>query len=125
MAKRKVFEQLKQALTDSLAYERGQAVDLRTTEIPAPAKRMTPTQIKQIRLALHASQIKFARLINVSANTVESWEQGVRQPRDAALKLLTIARAHPRVLLEEVSSDQSSEKTSRSRAHAAAIGHAR
>src|SRR5262245_7044934 len=106
MAKRKVFEELKQALSDSLAYERGEVVDLRTTEIPAPAKRMTPAQIKQIRLALHASQIKFAKLINVSANTVESWEQGVRQPRDAALKLLTIARTHPTVLLEEPSDQE-------------------
>jgi putative transcriptional regulator len=100
MAKRKVFEELRLALGDSLRYERAEHVDLRVTEIPAPVKRITPQEIKQIRLSLHASQPIFARLINVSANTVESWEQGVRQPRQAALKLLDIARKHPQVLLE-------------------------
>jgi putative transcriptional regulator len=100
MAKRKVFEEMKLALEDSLAYERGEKLDLRTTEVPAPAKRISPGQIREIRRALHASQATFARLINVSLNTVESWEQGARKPRQAALKLLTIARKHPHVLLE-------------------------
>jgi len=30
---------------------------------------------------------------------VESWEQGVRHPRQASLKLLTIAHKHPEALL--------------------------
>ena len=100
MAKRKVFDELKLALSDALRYERGEKVDLRVTEIPAPAKRISPAEIRRIRLSLNASQARFARLINVSPNTVESWEQGVRQPRHAALKLLTIARKYPQVLLE-------------------------
>jgi len=41
----------------------------------------------------------FARIINVSPNAVESWEQGVRHPREATLKLLTIAHKYPEVLL--------------------------
>jgi len=115
MAKRKLFDELRLALGNSLAYESDKVVDLRTTEIPAPAKRITPSQIKEIRLALHASQATFAKLINVSANTVESWEQGLRQPRHAALKLLSIAQMHPQVLLEEVL-DQSQSAKSRSHA---------
>ena len=99
MAKRKVFEEMKLALEDSLAYERGEKLDLRTTEVPAPAKRISPGQIREIRRALHASQATFARLINVSPNTVESWEQGVRQPDHAALKLLTIAKNHPEAVI--------------------------
>lgn len=98
--KRKIFEDLRQALGDSLRYERGESVDLRVTDIPVPVKRLTPREIRSIRLSLNASQTVFAKLINVSANTVESWEQGVRRPRQAALKLLDIARRHPRVLLE-------------------------
>ncbi len=102
MARRRntVFKELHSALKDALAYEHGEQPDLRVTEIPPPAKRMGPYQIKQIRLALHASQPVFARLLNVSTNTVESWEQGVRQPRQAALKLLAIARKNPKALLE-------------------------
>ena len=45
------------------------------------------------------SQAAFARIINVSVNAVESWEQGARRPREATLKLLTIAHKYPEVLL--------------------------
>jgi DNA-binding transcriptional regulator YiaG len=45
------------------------------------------------------SQAGFARIINVSVNAVESWEQGVRRPREATLKLLAVAEKHPEVLL--------------------------
>jgi putative transcriptional regulator len=100
MAKRKMFDDLQRALGDALVYESGKRIDLRTTEIPAPAKMIRPAQIRAIRRSMNASQIKFAKLLNVSANTVESWEQGVRRPRQAALKLLTIARKRPEVLLE-------------------------
>ena len=41
----------------------------------------------------------FARFLNVSANTVRSWEQGTRRPRGADLKLLSIAKKNPQVLL--------------------------
>jgi len=65
-----------------------------------PAKRMPPSRIKRIRISLHASQPQFARLLNVSTNTVQSWEQGVRRPRQAALKLLMIANRNPQALLD-------------------------
>ena len=100
MKKKKLFPTLQQALGDALAYEQGKAVDLRTTEIPAAAKPLRPRDIRAIRQSLNASQVKFAKLLNVSPNTVESWEQGVRQPRHAALKLLSIAQRHPEILLE-------------------------
>ena len=38
--------------------------------------------------AFNVSQAVFARIINVSPNAVESWEEGVRRPREATLKLL-------------------------------------
>lgn len=103
MAKRKkvkIFKDLRVALADSLRYERGAPVDLRVTELPRPPKRLTPAEIRQIRLSLNASQALFARFLNVSANTVESWEQGNRHPHHAALKLLNIARKRPEALLE-------------------------
>ncbi len=40
----------------------------------------------------------FARYLNVSVKTVQSWEQGIGKPSGAALKLLTIAKARPEVL---------------------------
>jgi DNA-binding transcriptional regulator YiaG len=41
----------------------------------------------------------FASYLNVSANAVRSWEQRAPKPRNAALKLLMIAKKNPRVLL--------------------------
>ena len=102
MAKRKksrVFQQLKESLESALAYERGHGVDLRVTEIPAPPKHLTPGEIRRIRLTLHASQSRFAFLLNVSPKAVQSWEQGLRRPRSAALKLLALAKKNPRLLL--------------------------
>ena len=37
--------------------------------------------------------------LNVSPNAVRSWEQGTRRPRQAALKLLVIAKKNPKALL--------------------------
>ena len=75
------------------------SLDLRTVEIPPRPKPLKPADIRSLRENLNASQALFARLLNVSSNAVESWEQGIRQPRQATLKLLYIARKNPSVLL--------------------------
>lgn len=97
----KLFEDLKASLGEALRYEQGHGVNLRVSELPPPPRRFTPAEIRQIRRSLNASQVIFARFLNVSANTVESWEQGARRPRHAALKLLNLARKNPQVLLQE------------------------
>jgi DNA-binding transcriptional regulator YiaG len=74
-------------------------VNLRSVEIPPRPKPMKPAEIRALREELNASQALFARLLNVSSNAVESWEQGLRQPRQATLKLLQVARKNPEVLL--------------------------
>ena len=73
--------------------------DLRSVEIPPRLKPLKAAEIRAMRAAMNASQALFARLLNVSSNAVESWEQGIRQPRQATLKLLHIARKNPSVLL--------------------------
>jgi putative transcriptional regulator len=75
------------------------ALDLRAVKLPSAPKPMKPAEIKQLRETLNASQALFARLLNVSSNAVESWEQGARAPRQATLKLLYIARNNPGALL--------------------------
>jgi DNA-binding transcriptional regulator YiaG len=77
----------------------GIKLDLRSVEIPPRPKPMKPSDIRGLRESLNASQTLFARLLNVSSNAVESWEQGLREPRQATLKLLHIARKNPDVLL--------------------------
>jgi putative transcriptional regulator len=95
----KVFDSLRESLQDALAFERGENVDLRVTEVPPRPERFRPRQIREIRQALNASQALFATYLNVSTSTVRSWEQGTRKPRGGDLKLLTIAKKNPRALV--------------------------
>jgi len=94
-----VYDDLRQSLADAQAYERGGRVDLRVTEVPAPPKPLKPSEIRDIRENLHASQAVFAHFLCVSPKAVQSWEQGVRRPQSTALRLLTIAKKNPQVLL--------------------------
>ena len=96
------FADLKEAMQDALAFERGERRDLKVTRIqaPRPPKAMSPKDIARIREKFNCSQAVFAMMLNISPKTVQAWEQGSRAPGDAALKLLTIAKNHPEVLLK-------------------------
>jgi len=94
-----IFKDMREALHDAAAYERGEVVSLRAARVPARPRRISPREIRRIRQALNPSQPLFASYLNVSPNAVRSWEQGTRRPRQAALKLLTIARKSPKALL--------------------------
>ena len=96
------FADLKEAMEDALGFERGRHRDLKVTRIqpPRPPKAMSPKDIARIRERLNCSQAVFAMMLNISTKTVQAWEQGSREPGDAALKLLTIAKKHPEILLE-------------------------
>ena len=56
------------------------------SSFPPGPKPMKPADIRAVREGLNASQALFARLLNVSSNAVESWEQGIREPRQATLE---------------------------------------
>lgn len=92
------FAELEESLNQALQHARGERNDLRTTILPAPPRPMKKQEIIQLRQALNYSQALFARALNVSLKTVQAWETGAREPKEAALKLLTIAQAHPEVL---------------------------
>lgn len=96
------FADLKAAMGDALAFERGERRKLKVTRIKAPRRprAMSPRDIARIRERLNCSQAVFALMLNISTKTVQAWEQGSREPGDAALKLLSIAKKRPEVLLE-------------------------
>ena len=48
------------------------------------------------------SQAVFARVLNVSTKTVQSWEQGERKPSHAALRMLQVFRENPTFVIEIV-----------------------
>lgn len=96
------FADLRTAMEDALAFERGERRNLKVTriQIPKRPKGMSPKDIARIRQKFNCSQAVFAMMLNISTKTVQAWEQGSREPSDAALKLLSIAQKHPEVLLE-------------------------
>jgi len=61
---------------------------------------ITPAQIKAIREKVGVSQSSFAAMLNVSARTLQEWEQGRRQPNGPARSLLAIAAKRPEVMQE-------------------------
>ena len=96
------FAELMESAGQALDYEHGAREGYRVTRVavPKPPQPMSSREIARIRKRLNYSQAIFARVLNVSTKTVQAWEQGARVPSDAALKLLTIAKKHPEVLLE-------------------------
>jgi putative transcriptional regulator len=87
----KFFERLKDGLEDVLAQRQGK-ITLRSEfiEIPEPPEEYTAKDIKKIREKGRYSQGIFAKVLNVSIKTVQSWESGERVPSHAALRLLEI-----------------------------------
>src|SRR3990167_3130194 len=55
-----------------------------------PVKKLTPRQIKQIRLHEKVSQPVFAGYLNASPSTIKKWETGEKHPTGPALKLLNL-----------------------------------
>jgi len=70
---------------------RGQAARVTRVKVPHAA---------EARSRVGLSQQDFARLLGVSARTLQDWEQGRRKPTGAAKTLLRVAFSHPEVLLE-------------------------
>ena len=52
------------------------------------------------RQAAGLSQTQFAALLGVCLRTLQSWEQGRRQPTGAARALIVIAQTNPKILIQ-------------------------
>ena len=85
------LQKFQQDLLESVRQmKRGDAARVTKVQIPAAAARA------QVGL----SQLDFAKLLGVSARTLQDWEQGRREPTGAAKTLLRVATAHPEILRE-------------------------
>lgn len=75
-------------------------LELRTTlvQAPEPAPPVTAQDICKLRQKLKMSQSVFAKVMNVSPKTVQSWEQGERKPSQASSRLLQIMNENPQVV---------------------------
>lgn len=86
-----LFNGLKKGLEEVLAFSEGK-ITLKSElfEIPGPPNEYRADDIRRIREENHYSQGIFAKVLNVSVKTVQSWETGTRIPSHAALRLLEL-----------------------------------
>jgi putative transcriptional regulator len=94
--KKELFEELVQSVKEAAAIERGGMKPSRTFEVK------TPADVTRVRTQLGLSQQKFAKMLCISENTLQNWEQGRRHPTGPARVLLKVAAKHPKILLETV-----------------------
>jgi putative transcriptional regulator len=57
-----------------------------------PVTTMDATQIRAIREQAGVSQSVFAKILNVTTNSVGQWERNEKHPTGSALKLLSLAK---------------------------------
>jgi putative transcriptional regulator len=101
----KMFDLLKEGLEEAKAYERGLSKNVRVKKkridvdaIPKQPQEYQASDIRKLRKKLNCSQSLLAAYLNVSLNTIQAWEQGIRKPNHAALRLLEILDKGPKFL---------------------------
>jgi len=105
-----LFERLRMGLAEGVAHARGE-LTLRTIAMAKSPPAISAKSIMELRERSRMSQAVFASLLNVSAKTVQSWEQGHRKPSQASLRLIEVFAKRPDVLCELVGMRPHSRKT--------------
>ena len=87
-SRRNIGEELLLAIQDVKAGKHGASYRVEANDIVAA------------RLKAGLSQAQFAAALNISARTLQQWEQGRRHPSGAAETLLKVVARYPEVLRE-------------------------
>jgi len=89
---RELFEDLGKSIKEAGKIRRGEVKASRVFTYSA-------VDIRKLRKSVNVSQFKFARMIGVSVDTVQNWEQGRRKPRGPAMALLRVFEEDPKVVV--------------------------
>ncbi len=100
-ARKPAFERLQAGLAEGIAYAKGERL-LKTVEVPEKPPEIDAQTLAALREAAEMSQAVFAKVLNVSAKTVQSWEQGIRVPSMASRRLIQVFSERPEVVCEIV-----------------------
>ena len=95
--KQKDFDRLVTSIKQAGAIRRGRLKPSRVTEFHH-------ADVRAIRTKLDKSQAEFALMIGVSVATLQSWEQGRRQPDGPARALLRVAARSPKAVVDALAS---------------------
>lgn len=102
-SRRPLAERLKTSLEEAIRHAQGE-IKLKTTtvELPDEPPDIDAPTLAALRERSRMSQAVFARLLNVSAKTVQNWEQGVRAPSHACRRLIQVFSEHPESVCRSV-----------------------
>lgn len=89
--KKEMFAELVESVKQAGKIHRGEARPSREYVFKA-------SDIQAIRAKLGKSQAEFSRMIGVSVDTLQNWEQGRRQPVGPARALLVVAAKAPKIV---------------------------
>lgn len=93
----KISSKTVKALEDVLAYESGRQHRGRVTRVT-----VGDVNVKVIREELKLSQEAFAERFGFSLATLKNWEQGRREPEEAAKTLLRLIESQPKLVEKHV-----------------------
>lgn len=98
------FSRLVRGTEEMIAHLEGKQTLRKTViRIPEEPPVYTSAKVRRVRERLKLSQGLFAKVLNVSPNTVRKWEQDERHPSGPSARLLQIAEEHPEYLLQRQS----------------------
>jgi putative transcriptional regulator len=89
------FKKMMEGLKQGAEYLKGVAEPSRVFKVTAQVP-----DVKAIRSNLNLTQPEFAKMLGISARTLQNWEQNRRTPVGPARILLEIAAAYPDELKE-------------------------
>lgn len=115
----KMFNLLKEGLEEAIKYEQGFSKKVRikkiridAVEVPKQPKEYQAKDILELRKKMNCSQSLMAAYMNVSPNTIQAWEQGVRRPSHSALRLIEIMDKGPTFLASLINKKPKSKHVS-------------
>ena len=95
---KKAFAELTASIKEAGEIKRGKAKPSRRIEIKPP-------NVRSIRRRFSASQSGFAKMLGVSVDTIQNWEQGRCYPTDPARVLLVVPEHNPDLLISTLNPD--------------------
>jgi putative transcriptional regulator len=117
------FAALLESTQHALEHAQGKR-ELRTTTLPRLPQAMGAEQVRALRERVNASQSVFAHFLNVSTKLVQAWEADRRSPEGAALRLLELGAANPRIVFRGLPVRTAEKPVHAKRPRAAAAGDA-
>ena len=88
----KLYRELRESIKEAGRIRRGKAKPSRVFQYDA-------IDVRKLRESVDVSQSQFARMIGVSKDTLQNWEQGRRRPRGPAKALLRVFEKDPKAVV--------------------------